>query len=102
MSYGINKEFLDGIIRIISKNRKVNEIILFGSRAKGNPEPGSDIDLAMKGSGLTTDDLISLKWMLDEIPMANKVDLVIYEQINETALKDHINRVGISLYSRKD
>ena len=44
MSYGIKHEYLDEIIRIISRNRKVREIILFGSRSKGNPEPGSDID----------------------------------------------------------
>ena len=102
MLYGIKDEFLSDIIRIISTNDKTREIILFGSRAKGIPESGSDIDLALKGADITLDDLISLKIELDEIPIANKIDLVIYDTINEPALIDHINRVGIRLYVREE
>jgi predicted nucleotidyltransferase len=101
MSYGIKDEFLNEIIRIISTNDKTREIILFGSRAKGNPEPGSDIDLALKGTDITLDDLISMKLELGEIPIANKIDLVIFDQIKEPALTDHINRVGIKLFVRE-
>ena len=101
MSYGIKEEFISEIISIISANDKVGEIILFGSRAKGVPEPGSDIDLSIKGTDITLDDLILIKIELDKIPLANKIDLVVYNQINEPALTDHINRVGISLYKRE-
>ncbi len=92
---------LNSILNILRTNNRIKEIILFGSRAKGVFDPGSDIDLAIKGEELTLNDIISLKTKLEELPILNKIDLVIYNRINEPALIEHINRVGIPLYKRE-
>ncbi len=45
--YGLEVSDIDNIIAILIRNKKISEIVLFGSRAKGNYSNGSDIDLAI-------------------------------------------------------
>jgi predicted nucleotidyltransferase len=73
---------------------------LFGSRAKGNYDPGSDIDIALKGEQMHLDDLIEFYVEMDKLLIPNKVDIVIFDRIGEQALIEHINRVGVVLYDK--
>jgi predicted nucleotidyltransferase len=75
------------------------QVILFGSRAKGNHREGSDIDLALKGAGFSLQDRD--RWLLqyDALDLPWKIDLVVYELIEEPALQAHIDRVGKRLLS---
>jgi predicted nucleotidyltransferase len=47
--YGFPEKDLENVISIIRNNSRVDDIILFGSRAKGNFEKGSDVNIAIKG-----------------------------------------------------
>ena len=98
MKYGLEEQHLFEIINIIKSHPNVQEIILFGSRAMGNFRPGSDIDIALKGDQLQLKDVLKMSVEIDDLLILNKVDLVIFHTITETMLKDHINRVGISLW----
>lgn len=51
--YGLSKETIDMIISKICENKKVEKIILFGSRAKGNFKKGSDVDIAVFSENLS-------------------------------------------------
>ena len=99
--YGLLEPDLDHILSILTENRKIQEVILFGSRAKGNNSPGSDIDIAIRGAGLKLDDIIEAKIAFDELSLPYTLDLVIYDQIKDSALVEHINRVGILLFNRR-
>jgi predicted nucleotidyltransferase len=70
---------------------------LFGSRAKGTYSNGSDIDIALKGGNILLNDRLDLSNTLEELLLPFKFDLIIYDRITESALIDHINKVGISL-----
>ena len=98
MSFGIDDNDFKRIVDILKLNKKISNAILFGSRAKGSFEPGSDIDIAIKGSELNLNVIIELKITLDDLLLPYKFDIVIYDRISEPALLDHINRVGISLF----
>ncbi len=98
MKYGLEEQHLFEIIDIIKSHPNVQEIILFGSRAMGNFRPGSDIDIALKGDQLQLKDVLKMSVEIDDLLILNKVDLVIFHTITETMLKDHINKVGISLW----
>ncbi len=98
--YGLNDELLTKIAAILSTNNRVDEALLFGSRAKGNFRTGSDIDIALKGTSLVSNDLLHLSIDLDELETPYQFDLVIYQRITEPALRDHIDRVGQLLYQR--
>lgn len=98
--YGLLKKDIDSLVSIISVNDKVDKIVLFGSRAKGNFATGSDIDLALKGHLLKLNDILNLKIKTDNLSLPYKIDLIIYDCIDEPDLINHINRVGIILYER--
>ncbi len=99
--YGILEKDMKAIISILSTNIKVEKIVLFGSRAKGNFQPGSDIDVALKGEGLNLDDLLEAGGKYDSLLLPFKLDLVIHSRISENLLLDHIERVGIVLFERE-
>jgi len=98
--YGLLLKDIDSLVSIISANHKVDKIILFGSRAKGNFTPGSDIDLVIKGQLLKLNDILDFKIKTDNLSLPYKIDLIIYDSIIEPDLISHINRVGISLFER--
>jgi predicted nucleotidyltransferase len=98
MPYGLDNEDIEKLLNILFSNKKVESVILFGSRAKGNEKSGSDIDLALKGAGLDLNDIIDLKVLIDQTSVPYMVDLIIYEKIAEPMLKEHIDRVGIDIY----
>lgn len=100
MKYGLTENLIQSIQQVLETNAKVDQALLFGSRAKGNYREASDIDLALKGQDLTYEDVLSLGVKLDELNLPYKIDLLDYHKINEPALVEHIDRVGIEFYSR--
>ena len=74
----------------------VEQVVLYGSRAKGSYREGSDIDLAVKGK-LTFDNLVKMSVNLDDLNLPWKIDLSLYSQIKNRDLLDHIDRVGIPI-----
>ena len=95
--FGIPEKSLENIISILKQNNKINEIILFGSRAKGNFRKGSDIDLAVKAENLSFNELTSLKVEIDELMLPNYIDVINYNKIKNKELIDHIDRAGVVL-----
>ncbi|MBP7260269.1 MAG: restriction endonuclease subunit S [Bacteroidia bacterium] len=100
MRFGLEEHIIEQITNLFEQQPKINKAILFGSRAKGNYKPGSDIDIALQGAELNTKDILNLYVKWDDLDMPFKIDLINYHTLNEPALKDHIDRVGIELYSR--
>ena len=100
MPYGLEKNDVELIVNVLETNNKVSKALLFGSRAKGNFEPGSDIDIAIKGAALKLNDVIDLRIVFDELLLPYKFDIVIFNRISEPDLLDHIKRVGIELYTK--
>lgn len=72
---------------------------LFGSRAKGTAGPSSDVDLALEG----VDDALRAEAIaaeLDELPLPVRFDVKALATLGRSALREHIERVGILIYSR--
>jgi predicted nucleotidyltransferase len=100
MKYGLSLDNLESIIEVLRKSERIEKAVLFGSRAKGNYKPGSDIDIAVYGKNISFDDFLTLKLRLDELELLNKIDLVKFESIENPEFIDHINRVGICIYQK--
>lgn len=79
----------------------VNEVIIFGSRAKGNFAEGSDIDLAIKGKTVQFDTVLSLMAKVEDLGMLYKIDLQDYHAIVDKDVLDHIHKVGKIFWRRK-
>jgi uncharacterized protein len=76
------------------------EVVLYGSRAKGNFGPGSDVDLALVG---VDDDLQAeaVAEELDELPLPYHFDVKACGTIQHAPLREHIASVGLTLYRRE-
>jgi len=99
MKYGLNDTTIEAIQKVFEINSKIDEVILFGSRAKGNYKEGSDIDLALKGRNINFDDIHSLSRKLDELNLPYKIDLINYSTIKDKDVVEHIDRVGIVFFN---
>lgn len=101
MSFGLNDRTIARIIAVFERHSKVEEVILYGSRAKGTHKPGSDVDFTVKGDGLNLHELNSISLALDELLLPYTFDLSIYDQIKNDELLDHIERVGKIFYKKR-
>jgi predicted nucleotidyltransferase len=95
---GLSDKDVESIRQTLRLFPKISEAILYGSRAKGNYRPGSDIDLNLKGDELSHQDLLDIELALDELLLPYKIDLSLHHQIDNPQLIDHIARVGKPLY----
>ena len=98
--YGILVSDMEDIVSILSAIPKTEKVVLFGSRAKGNFEPGSDIDISWMGDGLGFEDVVKAGLEYDKLFLPYKLGLIIYSQISEPALMEHIRRGGVVLYEK--
>ncbi|KQB44478.1 hypothetical protein B6A10_15910 [Flavobacterium sp. L1I52] len=99
--FGIYPKSHQEILRIIENCASINEVIIYGSRAKGNYKEGSDIDLSILGE-VTTEDFNKLWHDLDDSYIPYKFDISIYNNLKSESLKEHIQRVGKTFYKRKN
>ena len=96
---GLNKIELDDIRSVLEKFQGIVRAAVFGSRAKGNHKPYSDVDIALFGDlDITETENVAL--MLDELPLVYKFDVVAYDKINNPMLKKHIDVVGLTIYEK--
>ena len=100
MPYGLKKECIEKITEIFEQHDEIEAAILYGSRAKGNYKPGSDIDLTLKGKGLNLTVLNRISLELDDLMLPLVFDLSLYHQLNQADLIDHIQRVGKVFYEK--
>lgn len=100
MKYGLEQKTIFQIIEIFKRFPQIENAYLYGSRAKGNFKPASDIDITFEGEGLTTDILNNISWQLDDLLLPYTFDLSIVHHISQQDLIDHIKRVGLLLYSK--
>ncbi|WP_319410204.1 nucleotidyltransferase domain-containing protein [uncultured Desulfosarcina sp.] len=86
---------------MFEQHDKIEAVMLYGSRAKGNFKPGSDIDLTLKGKGLSLSLLNKISLELDDLLLPFTFDLSLYHHIKQPNLIDHIQRVGKVFHSKK-
>jgi len=98
--YGLNQETIKRINLVFQGFEEVATVILYGSRAKGNFKPGSDIDMALKGKKIDLHLLNKISLELDDLLLPYIFDISIYHQISNPDLIAHISRVGKTFYSK--
>lgn len=96
--FGLTTEDIGKIKGVFEKYPQIHEAILYGSRAKGNYKPYSDIDLTLMGKNLSQKLLFEIEIKLDELLLPYAFDLNIKEAITQPEFLDHIERVGKSFY----
>jgi len=100
MKYGLKESVLGSVNDVFTKCPKIDKVLLYGSRVKGNYKKGSDIDLALVGENINIQDLHKILLELDELYLPYGFDLVIFEKIQNEDLVGHINRLGTTIYQK--
>ena len=99
--YGISEKSFGLIREAFQRYPEVEEVLIFGSRAKGTARPGSDIDLAISGKKCSERTALDIAGYLnEEVPFPYFVDVVYYDGLKHPDLKAHIDRVGMPLFGK--
>lgn len=100
--FGIADKSYHLLLDTFSKYPEVEQVILFGSRAKGNYKKGSDIDLTIRGKKCKLETALNISAIVNEqLPIPYYVDIVDYNTLTHRELKEHIDRVGVLFFEKK-
>ena len=102
MKYGLPDTAIEKINAVFASFPAVKKVVLYGSRAKGNYKPGSDIDLTLHGEALNTALCGEIADKLDELLLPYMIDLSVFAELKHPELEAHIERVGVVFYERND
>ena len=98
MNFGLKPGEINAIQNILSEFPVVRQAVIFGSRAKGNHKPNSDIYIALIGDEISLTVLNQISTKLDDLMLPVMFDVTIYKLIHNSDLIQHINRVGKKIY----
>lgn len=101
MKYGLKPYTIQTIQQVFAQHRGIEKAIIYGSRAKGNYKPGSDIDLTLLAPTIGLTELLKVENELDDKLLPYKIDISLYHQIENQALIEHIKRIGAIFYERE-
>jgi predicted nucleotidyltransferase len=97
--FGLKQEHIELINACFAQYPAITEVTIYGSRAKGNYRPGSDIDLTIISERLSQTELIHLENKLDDLLLPYKIDLSLKTEISNKDLLQQIDNTGKVFYS---
>lgn len=100
LNWGLKQTTIDAIQGVLQRFPAVQSAVIYGSRAKGNYHPGSDIDLTLTGESLTYSMLLQIELALDDLLLPYKIDLSLFHLLDHPDLRAHIERVGQIFYQQ--
>lgn len=86
-------------IRNLARGYNVERVVLFGSRARGDAHPRSDIDLAVV-TGSSFAQTGSLAADVEELSTLLEIDLVFVDDAIGPRMMERIVREGVVIYER--
>ncbi len=98
MKYGLKQNTINQINKIFANYKQVEKVVLYGSRAKGNYRPNSDIDLTVFGADVDLKIINDISWEIDDLLLPYTFDISIFHHISQQDLLEHIQRIGLVFY----
>jgi predicted nucleotidyltransferase len=98
--YGLRNSDIEKLHSVFAQFPEVEEVMLYGSRAKGNYRPGSDIDLTVRGSRVDGTLAGKVALALDDLLLPYIIDLSVYHRLGNPDLISHIHRTGKLFYKK--
>ncbi|MGE4465890.1 nucleotidyltransferase domain-containing protein [Sphaerochaeta sp.] len=99
-AFGLKPEVLQQLEAVFQAYKSIESVVLYGSRAKGTYHAGSDIDITIKGDHITDSLLGKIEEEIDDLLLPYSFDISSWQQIDNPALREHIERVGVVIYQR--
>jgi predicted nucleotidyltransferase len=102
MKHGLPQSAIQKINAVLRQYPQVEKATLYGSRAKGNYKNGSDIDLTLHGTDLSLNVVYRILNDVDELLLPYTIDLSIFKDISDPDVIEHIQRVGVVFYDKRE
>jgi predicted nucleotidyltransferase len=96
---GIPERCAQQLLDLLTAQSQLEAIWLFGSRAMGRYQPGSDIDLCLDAPLLSHASHLTLLAAIDDLLLPWRVDLLLLHQLDAEVLA-HVQRVGRCIWKR--
>jgi len=99
--FGLTNAHIEAIQQAFTRFPEIEQAVLYGSRAKGNYRPSSDIDLVLVLNGAVSGRFrFRVADALDQLNLIYQIDLALLNDIDNEGLLEHIDRVGVPFYVR--
>ncbi len=92
---------LNLLYSLFARQKQIEQVILYGSRAKGTNKPFSDVDITLLGIGLNRSHLNRLMADIDESPLPYLFDISLFDKLTNPDLIEQIKQTGVILYQRE-
>ena len=96
---GVDEEIWQKILDTCFSFSSVEQLILYGSRARGDFRHGSDIDIAIDAPHMTSREFSQLWNALDDLPIIYTLDIVHLQTLMNAPLLHAIHQDGVK-YTR--
>ena len=97
---GLSHAEIEQIRGVFAQYPQIESVILYGSRAMGNFQPASDIDLSLVGEAIDFPMQARIEIDLEDLLLPYTFDITVYHKLKDPSFISHINRVGIPCYQR--
>jgi len=82
MKYDLPQAVIDKLKSFFNRFHNIDKVDIFGSRARGDNTPKSDIDICIYSSSISSEEFSKLRAELNELPILYKIDIVHFENSN--------------------
>jgi len=98
LSFGLSAEILDELRVVFSRFSAIDRVLIYGSRARGDFRPGSDIDLLVLAPTMASLEFAQLWMALDDLPIIFRLDVSLCQEVNNPKLMRNMLADGVTLY----
>lgn len=96
--FGLTQNTIDLVNNVFRKHPLIERVVIYGSRAKGNYKPSSDIDITLVSPKMELSELLKIDNEIDDLLLPYKFDISLFHQIDNPQMIEHIKRVGVLFY----
>lgn len=99
LTFGLRDTDLTYMAELFTRHPDIEQVWLYGSRAKGTNRPGSDVDLALVGPDVKRETVRHIHFVLEEeSPMPFFFDVLHWNTLANSTMKAEIQRTAQPLY----
>jgi len=100
--YGLRQKDMEFLLNAFAELPEIEKVVVYGSRARGDYRNGSDLDLAIFGSEVSSSTILRLSSQLNgESPLLIKYDVLSINTLTNENLLNQITIEGKIMYERK-
>lgn len=98
LKFGLSTEILDELRQVFSRFPAIDRVLIYGSRARGDFRPGSDIDLMVLAPTMASPEFAQLWMALDDLPIIFRLDVSLCQEVDHPKLMRNMLADGVTLY----